>query len=80
MKVVAVVFVGLFVGAMLGAIVGVCAGLAWVNVFHISSFEGYSGMLVFGTFMPLGIILGALTGAIGLGLLASRKGPASTSQ
>jgi hypothetical protein len=73
-----VALVGLFVGAMVGAIVGVGAGLAWVNVFHTSSFEGYSGMLVFGTFMPLGIILGGLTGAVGLGLLASRKGPAST--
>jgi len=37
-------------------------------------------MLVFGTFMPLGIILGGLTGAVGLGLLASRKGPASPLQ
>jgi hypothetical protein len=78
MKIAMVALVGLFVGAMVGAIVGVGAGLAWVNVFHTSSFEGYSGMLVFGTFMPLGIILGGLTGAVGLGLLASRKGPAST--
>ena len=78
MKIVMVALVGLFVGAMVGAIVGVGAGLAWVNVFHTSSFEGYSGMLVFGTFMPLGIILGGLTGAVGLGLLASRKAPAST--
>ena len=76
MKIVAVALVGLFIGAMMGAIAGVCAGLAWVNVFHTSSFEGYSGMLVFGSFMPIGILLGALTGAIGLGLLASRKGPA----
>jgi hypothetical protein len=80
MKIVMVALVGLFVGAMAGAIVGVGAGLAWVNVFHTSSFEGYSGMLVFGTFMPLGIILGGLPGAVGLGLLASRKGPASTSR
>jgi hypothetical protein len=78
MKIAMVALVGLFVGAMVGAIVGVGAGLAWVNVFHTSSFEGYSGMLVFGTFMPLGIILGGLTGAVGLGLLASRRGPAST--
>lgn len=78
MKVVAVGCAGLFVGAMVGAIVGVLLGLLWTSVFHTSSFEGYSGMLVFGTFMPLGIILGGLTGAVGLGLLASRKGPAST--
>ena len=80
MKIVVVAFVGLVIGAMLGAIVGVGIGLAWINVFHTSSFEGYSGMLVFGTFLPLGIILGGLTGGVGLGFLASRKGPASTSQ
>ena len=73
MKVVLVAFVGLLIGAMVGAVAGVGVGLAWVNVFHTTSFEGYSGMLVFGTFMPLGIILGALTGAVGLGVLASRK-------
>ncbi len=78
MKIVAVGCAGLFIGAMVGAIVGVLPGLAWTKVFHTSSFEGYSGMLVFGTFLPLGIIIGALTGAIGLGLLASGKGPGST--
>jgi hypothetical protein len=80
MKIVAVGCAGLFIGAMVGAIVGVLLGLLWTTVFHTSSFEGYSGMLVFGTFMPLGIIIGALTGGVGLGLLASRKGPPSTSQ
>jgi len=78
MKIVAVGCAGLFIGAMLGAIVGVLLGLLWTSVFHTSSFEGYSGMLVFGTFMPLGIIVGALTGSVGLGLLASRKGPPPT--
>lgn len=80
MKIVAVGCAGLFIGAMVGGIVGVLVGLLWTNIFHTSSFEGYSGMLVFGTFLPLGIILGGLTGAVGLGLLASRKGPASTPQ
>ncbi len=80
MKIVVVAFVGLFLGAIVGGIVGVLLGLLWTNIFHTSSFEGYSGMLVFFTFMPLGIIVGGLTGAVGLGLLASRKGPPSMSQ
>jgi hypothetical protein len=73
MKIVTVGLVGLFLGAILGGIVGVGLGVIWINVFHTSSFEGYSGMLVFYTFMPLGIMFGALTGAVGLGWLASRS-------
>jgi hypothetical protein len=76
MKIVMVGFVGLFLGAILGGIVGIGLGMIWINVFHTSSFEGYSGMLVFYTFMPLGILFGALIGAVGLGFLASRSGPA----
>ena len=72
MKVVGLVLVGLFFGAILGGVIGVCLGLAWTAVFQTSSFEGYSGMLVFLTFMPIGIIVGALAGGIGLGVLASR--------
>jgi hypothetical protein len=76
MKIALLGLVGLFFGAIAGGIIGVGAGMIWINVFHTSSFEGYSGMLVFYTFMPLGIILGALIGAAGLGFLASRGGPA----
>jgi hypothetical protein len=76
MKIALLGLVGLFFGAIAGGIIGVGAGMIWTNVFHTSSFEGYSGMLVFYTFMPLGIILGALIGAAGLGFLASRGGPA----
>ena len=72
MKIVMLGLVGLFFGGMIGGIVGVGLGLAWTAIFHTSSFEGYSGMLVFLTFMPIGIIVGALAGAIGLGFLASR--------
>lgn len=64
---------GLFFGGMIGGIVGIVVGLVSVSVFNISSFEGYSGMLVFFTFMPVGAILGALAGAGTLGYLASRK-------
>jgi hypothetical protein len=76
MKIVAVGCAGLFLGAILGAIVGIGLGMIWINVFNTSSFEGYSGMLVFYTFMPLGILCGAVIGAVGLGFLASRSGPA----
>ena len=75
MKIVMVGFVGLFLGAILGGMVGIGLGLIWTSVFHTTSFEGYSGMLVFYTFMPLGIIFGALIGAVGLGFLASRADP-----
>jgi hypothetical protein len=72
MKIVMLGLVGFFLGAFLGGVLGVILGLIWTNVFHTSSFEGYSGMLVFMTFMPIGIMLGGLIGAVGLGYLASR--------
>jgi hypothetical protein len=64
--------IGLFLGAIAGGAIGVGIGFIWIEVFHTSSFEGYSGMLVFYTFMPIGIIAGGLVGAIGLGIVASR--------
>ena len=73
MKVV-LALVGLFLGAIAGGVVGVGAGFLWTTVFHTSDFEGYSGMLVFFTFMPIGIIVGAVLGASGLVYLASREG------
>jgi hypothetical protein len=72
MKVVALVLVGLFLGAIVGGVIGVVLGLIWTAVFHTTSFEGYSGMLIFFTFMPIGVIGGALIGAVGLGYIASR--------
>jgi hypothetical protein len=71
MKIVMLAFVGLLFGAIAGGVIGVGLGLAWTNIFHTSSFEGYSGMLVFYTFMPLGILIGAVLGAVGLGVLAA---------
>jgi hypothetical protein len=65
-------FVGLFLGAIAGGVIGVGAGFLWTSVFHTSDFEGYSGMLIFTAFMPIGIILGAVSGAAGLVYLASR--------
>ena len=65
--------VGLTLGAVLGAAVGVGLGLAYTKIFNVSDFEGYSGMLVFFTFMPLGAIVGGIGGAILLGIAGSRK-------
>ena len=73
MKIVMLALIGLFLGAIFGGAIGVGLGLIWVQVFHTSDFEGYSGMLVFYTFMPLGIIGGAMIGAAGLGYIASRS-------
>jgi hypothetical protein len=42
-------------GALGGAALGIGAGLAWIEIFKTTSFEGYSGMLVFFTFMPLAL-------------------------
>jgi hypothetical protein len=72
MKVGCLAVVGLFLGAIVGGVIGVAAGFAWTKLAHTSDFEGYSGMLVFESFMPIGILLGAGLGAAGLGYLASR--------
>ena len=72
MKIVLLVLLGLILGALGGAALGIGAGLAWVEIFKISNFEGHSGVLVFFTFMPLGAILGAFVGAITFGVLAWR--------
>lgn len=75
MKIALLAVVGLFLGAIAGGVAGVGLGFIWTSVFHTSSFEGYSGMLVFYSFMPIGILLGALIGAVGLGMLAAQKRP-----
>lgn len=69
--------IGLIFGAMLGAGVGVGLGLAYTKIFNVSDFEGYGGMLVFFTFMPIGAIIGGLGGAVTLGLLAAKPSPPS---
>jgi hypothetical protein len=59
MKVVGLALVGFFLGAIAGGVIGVV-------------FEGYSGMLVFFTFMPIGLLAGGALGAGGLAYVASR--------
>lgn len=72
MKIALLVVLGMVLGALGGAALGVGAGILWVELFKTSHFEGYSGMLVFFTFMPLGAILGGLCGAILFGIFAIR--------
>ena len=72
MKIVLLALLGLVLGALGGAVLGITAGLACVEILKISNFEGYSGMLVFLTFMPLGAAIGGLGGALTFGLLAFR--------
>jgi hypothetical protein len=72
MKVIVLGLIGFVLGAIAGGVIGVGLGFAWTSIFHTSSFEGYSGMLVFFTFMPIGIIAGGIAGAVGLGVIAAR--------
>ena len=55
MKIVLLALLGLFLGAIGGAALGVGVGLARVEIFKTSDFEGYSGMLVFLGFILQGV-------------------------
>jgi hypothetical protein len=72
MKIALLVLLGLVLGTLGGAALGIGAGLAWVEIFQTTGFEGYSGMLVFLTFMPLGALIGGLGGALLFGVMAVR--------
>jgi hypothetical protein len=72
MKIALLAALGLILGALGGAALGIGAGLAWVEIFQTTDFEGCSGMLVFFTFMPLGAMLGGIGGALLFGILAFR--------
>ncbi len=72
MKIVLLALLGLFLGAIGGAVLGIGAGLAWVEIFKTTDFEGYSGMLVFFGFMPGGAMIGAIGGALLFAMLAVR--------
>ena len=72
MKVALLAILGLFLGALGGAALGVGAGLAWVEIAQTTSFEGYSGMLVFLTFMPVGAAIGGIGGAVLFAMMAMR--------
>ena len=72
MKIALLALLGLVLGALGGAALGIGAGLAWTGIFKTSNFEGYSGMLVFFTFMPLGAAIGGLGGALLFAVMAIR--------
>ncbi len=72
MKVATLGCLGLILGAIAGGAIGVGLGFAWTAFFHTTSFEGYSGMLIFFTFMPIGAIVGGMLGGAGLGVVAAR--------
>lgn len=72
MKIALLALLGLALGVLGGAALGIGAGLAWVEIFKTTSFEGYSGMLVFFTFMPLGSVIGGIGGALLFGIIAIR--------
>jgi hypothetical protein len=72
MKIASLVLLGLVLGALGGAALGISAGLTWIEIFKTTNLEGYSGMLVFFTFMPLGAAIGGLGGALLFGVVAVR--------
>src|ERR1700743_3314669 len=72
MKIALFALLGLFLGAIGGAALGIGAGLAWTEFAKTTDFEGYSGMLVFFTFMPAGAMIGGVGGARLLGVMAAR--------
>jgi hypothetical protein len=72
MKIALLVLLGLLLGTLGGAALGIGVGLAWVEIFKSSNFEGHSSMLVFFGFMPGGAVLGGLAGAVIFGVLAVR--------
>jgi len=72
MKIALLVALGLVLGALGGAALGIGAGLAWIEIFNTSNLEGYSGVLVFFTFMPLGAAIGGIGGALLFGVMAAR--------
>jgi hypothetical protein len=74
-KVIALALLGLIGGIIAGGLIGLGGGLAWTNIAHTSSFEGYSSFVA-AYWMLAGIILGAIAGlAFGacLALRSSRR-------
>jgi len=73
MKIALYALLGLILGAIGGAALGIGAGLAWIEIFKTTNFEGYSGMLVFFSFMPGGAMIGALGAAAWFAVMAARE-------
>ena len=80
MKIALLVLLGLIMGGLGGAALGIGAGLIWIEIFNTPSLEGYSGMLVFFTFMPLGAMIGGVGGALLFGVIAIRDNEIAVSR
>lgn len=72
MKIAMLALLGLVLGILGGAALGIGAGLIWVQIFKTTNFEGYSSMLVFFTFMPLGAAAGGIAGSLLFSFLGFR--------
>ncbi len=72
MKIALLALLGLVLGALGGAALGIGAGLAFIEIFKTSNFEGANGTMVFFTFMPLGAAIGGLGGATLFAVMARR--------
>jgi hypothetical protein len=72
MRVAVSVVLGAIGGLVVGGALGLLAGIAWMNIFNPSNFEGYAATMVFFMFAPLGAIIGGPIGAIWAGVAASR--------
>jgi len=72
MKIALFALLGLLLGAIGGAALGIGSGIAWVEIFKPTNFEGYSGMMVFFTFMPAGAMIGGIGCAVLFGLMSAR--------
>ena len=75
-------FLSLAGGALLGAALGLGIGLAWVNLVETSGVQGYTSMLVFFGFAPIGSLIGCVAGGctVGIRLLRHQQAPDSMSE
>lgn len=72
MRIVFFAILGAIGGLTVGSALGLLAGIAWLNIFNPSEFEGYAATMVFFAFTPIGAIAGGLVGAIWAGVASSR--------
>ena len=72
MRVVFFAILGAMGGLTIGGALGLLTGIAWLNIFEPSEFEGYGMTMVFFAFTPIGATAGGLIGAIWAGAATSR--------
>ena len=72
MKIALLVLLGLLLGALGGAATGIGAGIAWSELIETAGPQDSTGALAFFTFMPIGAMIGALSGAVLFGVIAAR--------